>query len=473
LQIKIFSRGKGRSAVAAAAYRAAEIIKSKYDGITHDFTRKSGVLHTEIMLPERAPPDYTNRAILWNSVEMSETNSNAQLAREVEVSLPRELAWEQNLSLVRDFVKHTFVDKGMCADVCVHDKGDGNPHAHIMLTLRPLNDDGTWAAKSKKEYILDKNDERIRLPSGEYKSRKVSAVDWNDKGKAEIWRAAWEEYQNAHLESGGHSARVDHRSYARQGIEKKPTVHLGAAASQMEKRGIATDRGNINRAVAVSNQQIGQLRARIRKVKEWLYAQPLTDAPTMVDIMNNIAATRNTQTHWQRIRDLQTKAKVLVFLQKYKVSDMGQLLGSVEKIFNDFKNASEEIRKVDRRMDTLKTHLAQVEIRRKRKKVYEHYNQLKGKKSDAFYDKHFAEIQEYEKARDYIKAVLNGRTDIPVKKWEAELAKLTATRYTLFEDYYRLRDDTRNIELIRKGAENIMREDDSRTQPQRVLGHEI
>ena len=132
------------------------------------------------------------------------------------MSLPRELAWEQNLSLVRDFVKHTFVDKVMCADVCVHDKGDGNPHAHIMLTLRPLNDDGTWAAKSKKEYILDKNDERIRLPSGEYKSRKVSAVDWNDKGKAEIWRTAWEEYQNAYLERGGSSARVDHRSYARQ-----------------------------------------------------------------------------------------------------------------------------------------------------------------------------------------------------------------------------------------------------------------
>jgi len=184
--------------------------------------------------------------------------------------------------------------------------------------------------------------------------------------------------------------------------------------------------------------------------------------------MNNIAIARNTQTHWQRIRDLQTKAKVLVFLQKYKVSDMGQLLESVEKIFDDFKNASEEIKKVDRRIDTLKTHLKQVEIRRKRKKVYEHYNQLKGKKADAFYDKHFAEIQEYEKARDYIKAVLNGRTDIPVKKWEAELEKLTSTRFSLCEDYYRLRDDTRNVELIRRGAENIMREQPQRTEPKRT-----
>ena len=133
------------------------------------------------MLPENAPPEYADRAVLWNTVEMSEKNSNAQLAHEVEVSLPRELTLEQSLSLVCDFVKHTFVEKGMCADVCVHDKGDGNPHAHIMLTLRPFNEYGTWAAKSKKEYILNKNRERIRLPSGEYKSRKVSSVDQGRK----------------------------------------------------------------------------------------------------------------------------------------------------------------------------------------------------------------------------------------------------------------------------------------------------
>ena len=153
--IKIISRGKGKSAVAAAAYRAGELITNEYDGITHDYTKKGGVVHTEILLPDNAPLEYTNRAILWNAVEKIEKAKNSQLAREIELALPAELTKEQNISLVRDYVKEHFVSAGMCADVCVHDKNDGNPHAHILLTMRPFESDKTWGAKSRKEYVLD------------------------------------------------------------------------------------------------------------------------------------------------------------------------------------------------------------------------------------------------------------------------------------------------------------------------------
>jgi ATP-dependent exoDNAse (exonuclease V) alpha subunit len=247
--IKIISRGKGKSAVAAAAYRSGETITNEYDGITHDYTRKGGIAHTEIILPENAPSEYLDRATLWNAVERTERYKTAQLAREIEIALPSELSQEQNSSLVREYVKRNFTDAGMCADICIHDKGDGNPHAHAMLTMRPIDERGGWAAKSKTEYTLDENGERIRLKNGKFKTQKISTVDWNEQTKAEEWRAAWAQSVNAALAQSGIAERVDHRSYQRQGTEQIPTVHLGVAASQMERRGIVTERGKLNRII--------------------------------------------------------------------------------------------------------------------------------------------------------------------------------------------------------------------------------
>jgi len=155
-----------------------------------------------------------------------------------------ELTQEQNINLVREYVKRHFVEQGMCADICIHDKQDGNPHAHIMLTMRPFEQSGEWGAKSRKEYILDSKGEKIMLKSGEFKTRKICAVDWNEQTKAEEWRQAWADCANTFLERGNHAERIDHRSYERQGIDLIPTVHLGVAAFQMEKRGIRTERGN-------------------------------------------------------------------------------------------------------------------------------------------------------------------------------------------------------------------------------------
>ena len=169
LSIKIISRGKGKSAVAAVAYRAGEKIQNQFDGITHDYTKKSGIEHTEIMLPEHAPREFLDRSTLWNSVEKIEKASNSQLAREIEVALPVELTKGQNLQLVREYIKEQFVSKGMCADFAIHDKKDGkaeatpNPHCHIMLTMRPLKLNGTWGEKEKKDYAYDEYGERIPL----------------------------------------------------------------------------------------------------------------------------------------------------------------------------------------------------------------------------------------------------------------------------------------------------------------------
>ena len=192
--ISIVSRGKGKSAVAAAAYRSGEKLTNEWDGMTHDYTRKGGVAHTEIMLPPHAPPSFSDRSTLWNSVELYEKAGNAQLAREIDAALPIELSREEQIRLVREYCSSQFVSRGMCVDFVIHDTNSGNPHCHIMLTMRPLDERGTWAAKSKKEYDLDENGERIRLPSGRYKTHKVDLTGWNDKDNTLLWRKAWADY---------------------------------------------------------------------------------------------------------------------------------------------------------------------------------------------------------------------------------------------------------------------------------------
>jgi len=201
-----------------------------------------------------------------------------------------ELTREQNISLVREYVKRHFVNAGMCADICIHDKNDGNPHAHIMLTMRPFNEDTTWGDRQKKGYILDPYGEKIYdKKKRSYKCKSIPTTDWNEQTKAEEWRQGWAETANNYLvmNSGTH-IKIDHRSYERQGIEQIPTIHLGVAAHQMEKRGIRTERGNINREIEVNNQRLRQLKARIVKLQKWAKEETAnTEPPTLADMIQD------------------------------------------------------------------------------------------------------------------------------------------------------------------------------------------
>ena len=263
--IKIISRAGGRSAVASAAYRSGEKLYNDETGITHDFTRKGGVIMNEIMLPPNAPERFSNREVLWNEVQQIEKRSDAQFAREIEVALPAEMSREEQLECVRSFIQDNFVSEGMIADWALHDKGDGNPHAHIMLTLRGFDEHEKWLQKQKTVFANSRDDKgrpvydpslpsydpknkeetsqyripqldengnqktRVREGKGtEYLWEKISipANDWNERSKAELWRSSWAEHCNRYLKP---EERIDHRSYARQGIDKEPTIHEGIA----------------------------------------------------------------------------------------------------------------------------------------------------------------------------------------------------------------------------------------------------
>lgn len=253
---KIISRGQGRSAVGAAAYRSGEKLYNEHDGIEHDYTKKGGVVYSEIMLCENAPKEYQDRQTLWNAVEQIEKSSKAQLAREYEVALPVELSREEQIKLVRDFAKENFVDNGMCVDFSIHDKEDGNPHAHIMLTTRPIEQDNSWGVKQKKEYILDKNGQKqYDKKKQTYKCKTVKTTNWDSKEFLQRSRESWAEKVNQELEKKSLPQRIDHRSLKEQGVDRVPTIHEGGAR-KLEKRGIKTDRGKINREIKTANGQM-------------------------------------------------------------------------------------------------------------------------------------------------------------------------------------------------------------------------
>ena len=191
----------------------------------------------------------------------------------IELALPAELTHEQNIALARKFIKETFVNQGMCADFALHDKGDGNPHVHILLTMRAINEDGTWAEKGRLVYNLDENGKRIPAnQNGRWKNHKERTVDWDNRGNAELWRAAAATAINEALKEAGFTQGfVDHRSYARQDIQKIPMIHEGPEVRALENRGIRTEIGDINRGIREKNKQIDQMQARLTRLNT--YAQ--------------------------------------------------------------------------------------------------------------------------------------------------------------------------------------------------------
>ncbi|WP_333616365.1 MobQ family relaxase [Bacteroides pyogenes] len=471
--IKIISRGKGKSAVAAAAYRSGETLTNEYDGVTHDYTRKGGIVHTEILLPDHAPAQYADRAVLWNAVEKIEKAKNAQLAREIEIALPHELTREQGISLIREYVKEQFVSAGMCADIAIHDKEDGNPHAHVMLTIRPIEQDGSWGAKQKKEYILDKDGNKIYdQKKRSYKCKSIPATNWNEQTKAEEWRGAWAEICNLALEQNGHTERIDHRSYARQGIDKIPTVHLGVAAFQMEKRGIRTERGNLNREIEVTNRRLRQLKARISKLQSWLKEEATkTETPTLADVIQWILLKREQagkQSRYTTIHNLKAAANMLNFLTANSIKDMDGLEEKVMDMYDEQRSISEKLKPIDRRLKTLDEHISNAEKYMQYRSIYRQYKQQKPKKQEAFYETHRMELTHYEAAARYLDGVMNGRTTLPTKAWKTERDKLKAERQQLSYRYDKLKNEVKEIEQIRRNVYSILRDENRSEQPQRT-----
>ena len=313
LEAKIVSRGAGRSAVAAAAYLSCSRMLNEYDGVQHDYTRKQGLGWRQVFLPATAPAEWQDRETLWNAVEETETAKDSRLAREFVAALPIELSREEQIQLLQDFIKEQFVADGMCADAAIHDPypPGHNPHAHILLTVRPLDEKGKWQYKTEKEYLCVKDGEERGFTAAEFKQAQADGWEkqyqykvgkkkvymtpsaaqaqgyeriskypkstkygrqnpiterWNSDEQLVLWRQAWADVTNLHLERTGHEERIDHRSHAERGLLERPTVHEGVVARAMEKKGIISDRCELNRQIKADNALLRELKAEIKKL---------------------------------------------------------------------------------------------------------------------------------------------------------------------------------------------------------------
>ena len=413
--------------MAAAAYRSGEKLVNEWDGLTHDYTRKGGVVHTEIMLPSHAPPEFQDRSTLWNSVEQIEKSSTAQLAREIEVALPVELSRAEQLALVRSFVQDNFVSAGMCADFAIHDKGTGNPHAHIMLTIRPIREDGKWGAKCRKVYDLDSQGQRIPDGKGGWKSHREDTTDWNQRGNAEKWRAAWAAYTNRALEAAGRPERIDHRSYKRQGVDKIPTVHMGPAASQMERRGIQTEKGNINREIAADNKLLKEIKARITRLYNWSKEQS-TQPQGRESIMDFLFQARQDTAPTSRY-------------------------GKVKVLQADAKLLSKE-----RRISALTERLEMRAQYQKYKPVRQKLDKVAPGKREQFEQRHSADLALFDAAVRYLDTLKASGEKITPKAWRAEAVRLTAEKEADYLKMRNMREDIKAVETLKKTAERLARE---------------
>lgn len=313
LEAKVVSRGNGRSAVAASAYLSCTNILNDYDGVRHDYTRKKGLVWREVFLPEFAPQEWQDRGVLWNAVEENEKTKDSRLAREFVPALPVELSKEQWQRLLSDFINDQFVADGMCADVAIHDPDPPgyNPHAHIMLTVRPLDENGKWQYKTEKEYLCMKDSEERGFTAAEFKAAQAdgwekqyqykvgkkkmymtpSAAEaqgyervnkypkstkygrqnpiserWNSEEQLVEWRKALADVTNRYLEQYGHDARIDHRSHAERGLTEQPTIHEGVVARALEKKGIVSDRCELNRQIKADNALLRELKDTVKKL---------------------------------------------------------------------------------------------------------------------------------------------------------------------------------------------------------------
>ncbi len=446
--------------MAAAAYRSGEKLVNEWDGMTHDYTCKGGVVHTEIMLPAHAPSVFTDRSTLWNSVEEIEKSSTAQLAREIEVALPVELSRAEQLALVRSFVKDNFVDAGMCADFAIHDKGTGNPHAHIMLTIRPLKENGEWGAKCRKVYDLDGQGQRIPDGKGGWKSHREDTTDWNQRGNAEKWRAAWATYTNWALEAAGRPERIDHRSYKRQGIDKIPSVHMGPAASQMERRGIVTEKGNINREIAADNKLLKEIKARITRLYNWSKeqsAQP-QGRESITDFLFRARQDTAPTSCYSKVKALKENVALFNFLQENGISSMPELFDKVAAMNGDYYDLRGKIVSKERRISALTERLEMWAQYQKYKPVRQKLDKVSPGKREQFEQRHSADLALFDAAVRYLDTLKASGEAITPKAWRAEVARLTAEKDAGYLKMRDMREDIKTVETLKKTAERLDRE---------------
>ena len=445
-------RSKGQSAVACAAYRSGKKLYSDYYGEISDYTRKRGIVHTEILLPAHAPPEYSDSQTLWNSVEKAEPHPKAQLAYSFDITLQNEFSIEENIALARRFLLEEFVSKGMICDFAVHlpDKKDGiqNPHFHVLCPMRPLDENGQWGAKQRREYVLDEHGERIRDKSGDYVFNAVPTTDWGNPETLEYWRKAWCDICNSKFAEKGLNERIDHRSYERQGVELLPTVHEGPTIRAMEKRGIQTEKGNLNRWIKTTNKMIIAAEKKVSALEKWVGENRQS---SLIRSLNAYNSMRNSGAYSQtaKIKNLKELAADINFLKSNSIETFEDLQGKLDELnakIDGFKARSNEKSARLKEIDNL---LIWAQHYAENKPVADELSKIKWKaKREKFKAENESSLRLYHMAERKIKPYFkNGK--LPISAWKNEKTKLQKDFEDIQNQFSAVREDVKRLWQIK------------------------
>lgn len=482
LEAKVVSRGNGRSAVAASAYLSCTNILNDYDGVRHDYTRKKGLVWQEVFLPEYAPAEWQDRGVLWNAVEENEKTKDSRLAREFVPALPVELNKEQWQQLLSDFINEQFVADGMCADVAIHDPypPGHNPHAHIMLTVRPLDENGKWQYKTEKEYLCIKDGGERGFTAAEFKAaqadgwekqyqykvgkKKVymtpSAAEaqgyervnkypkstkygrqnpiserWNSEEQLVEWRKAWADVTNRYLEQYGHDARIDHRSHAERGLDEQPTVHEGVIARALEQKGIVSDRCELNRQIKADNALLRELKAVVKNLMQAVKNTLPAIAEAMERLRSNMLIFK-----YQLLHIGGGKQAISKSLKMYR-EDMAQYTALADKIS---KKSKERKAALDEKKATPVVHvLKHRDLAKRIAELTEDLEELRTEKAMLLRQFQFPEDATADMFRKEIRTLEDG-----LKKIEASETKYAAELDNALKQYAELQEQAAEFDPV-------------------------
>ena len=482
LNIRIVQRSKGSSAVAGAAYQAGEKLFSEYDQKSKDHRRKQPeVVYTEILLPANAPPEYADRATLWNAAEEVEKQWNAQLARRFVLALPREVPLGKCPQMLKEYCEEHFVSKGMCCDFAIHDPDPPghNPHCHIMLTMR----------------AIDENGERIKLPSGRWKSHKEDTVDWNEQYHAEEWRHGWEIVQNRYLEMSGSPERVDMRSYERQGLDIVPTVHMGAAVCALESKGIETNIGNLNRDIKAANRMMNAVRRTIKNLRSWIAeileatkaafteteADKKNTSPTLTALLSSYLNLRKAErSEWSRygqqkgtVDDLKAVSQAMNYLQNHELFTLGDLDAALQGVNEKAGTISAAMKKAEKRMQVITGIQRAVADFKTHKAVHDKYLKIGWRtRQAAFAESHRDELDSFNKAFRYLKKQ-GVDLNVNLDSLQAEYSKLQATYTELAGQLAAAKEELQPMKDIRYWVSKVLTPEQSEVEKKPEPKHSI
>ena len=477
-------RSAGQSAVAAAAYRAGEKLHSEYYGEDSDYTRKGGVICSEILLPPQAPPSFSDRETLWNVVEKVEKSAKAQLAYSFDIALQNEFSMQENIELARHFLLEQCVSRGMVADYAIHqpDKKDGgiqNPHFHVMCPIRPIEPDGKWGNKQRREYVLDEQGERIRDEAGNYVFNAVPTTDWGKPETLEAWRRAWAEMCNAKFAEKGFDCRIDHRSFARQGVEQIPTQHEGPTVRAMEAKSIRTDKGDLNRFIRKTNALLREVKEKITALIGWLkdvkaeLAKP--QPPTLNDLLALHCANRNKGAYSNKAKNanLQRYAEAFSFLQSknlYTVDDLESTLHAMQDKIDTLKKSASAKQVRIKELDEL---LRMVDYYKSGKPAADKLKSIRFEKSRQKYKaEHDDELRTFYMAERKLKPYFKDGK-LPITAWRREREQLEQEYRDIQTELSPLHADVKRLWAIHYNIYEVQHEQERQNAATRQKRQEI